>query len=195
MLWVQRSWNQFLGDESDYDAVETGVLQPTTSRAQCKPVPVLKTSTVGCEEGDEILVETGASRGYILVRVSEHCEAEALNWLEKVVFVRMAWNSGQDEGEEENSGQRTEWGEIDRTGAIIEPGRLPFGRIECLIFDKQAILIKPERLFQLDQDLFGQPVAISLLYDQPAKESAPDQGDETQEDGLRCGEPAFDGTE
>lgn len=108
MLWVQRSWNQFLGDESDYDAVETAVLQPTTSRAQCKPVPVLKTSTVGCVEGDEILVETGASRGYILVRVSEHCEAEALNWLEKVVFVRMAWNSGQDEGEEENSGQRTE---------------------------------------------------------------------------------------
>ena len=66
-FWFQRFWNQVLGDESDYDAVETAVPQPTTSRVQCIPAPVLKTSTVGCAEGDEILVETGASLGYIFL--------------------------------------------------------------------------------------------------------------------------------
>ena len=87
-FWFERFWNQVPGDELNCAAVETAVLQLTTTRVQCKPAPVLKTSTVGCAEGDEILVERGASLGSILVRVSGHCEAEALNWPEKVVFVR-----------------------------------------------------------------------------------------------------------
>ena len=66
-FWFQRFWNQVLGDESNYDAVETAVLQPTTSRAQCKRA--LPTSTSGCAESEEIRVERGTSPGGILLRV------------------------------------------------------------------------------------------------------------------------------
>src|SRR5262245_37424985 len=71
VFWVQRFWNQSPGDESDYDVVETAVLQPTTNRVQCKPVPVLITSTVGCAKGDEISVDKCTSLGWFLVRVLE----------------------------------------------------------------------------------------------------------------------------
>ena len=57
VFWVQRFWNQFPGDGSNYDAVEAAVLQPTTNRVPCKLIPVLKASTVGIAEGDEILVD------------------------------------------------------------------------------------------------------------------------------------------
>ena len=56
-----------------------------------------------------------------------------------------------------------------QSGAILEPGGFPFGGIQRLMLDKQAIFIKAERLFELDQYLFGQPVPILLLEDQPAK--------------------------
>jgi len=71
VFWVQRFWNQSPGDESDYDVVETAVLQPTTNRVQCKPVPVLENSTSECAEGDEILADRGTSLGWFLVRVLE----------------------------------------------------------------------------------------------------------------------------
>jgi hypothetical protein len=39
-------------------------------------------------------------------------------------------------------------------------------------------------LFELNQDLFGLPVTVLLLKDQPAEQAAPDQAREQDEDGV-----------
>ena len=62
------------------------------------------------------------------------------------------------------------------------------------MLDEQAIFVEAERLFDLDQDLFGQPVTILLLKDQAANQPAPNQAARA---GQRFGrrQPAFEGTE
>lgn len=79
--------------------------------------------------------------------------------------------------------------------AIPKPGGFPFGWIERLMLDEQAVFIEPERLFELDQNLFGQPVAMLLLKNQAAKQPAPDQAAHRQQQGFSSRQAAFEGTE
>jgi hypothetical protein len=44
--------------------------------------------------------------------------------------------SDEKQGDEKDGHQHTERGEIHHPGAIVEPGRLPFGRVESLIFNE-----------------------------------------------------------
>ena len=50
-----------------------------------------------------------------------------------------------------------------QTGPVGQPCRFPFGRVQRLVIDKQAVFIKPECLFELDQNLFRQVVPMLLL--------------------------------
>ena len=100
--------------------------------------------------------------------------------------------SDQTESQQEYTGQRTERDEIEGTAAIAEPVRFPFDRVERLAIDKQAVFIKPEGLLEMDQDLFGQAMARSLLQHETAKESAPDEIDQGEQKRLGQGEMYLD---
>lgn len=52
------------------------------------------------------------------------------------------------------------------------------------MFFDQAFFIKPECLFELNQDLFGLPVAVLLLNDQTAEQAAPDHAREHDGQGV-----------
>ncbi len=49
------------------------------------------------------------------------------------------------------------------------------------MFHNQTLFIKSQCLFELNQDLFGQPVTGLLLEDQCAEQAAPDQAREPDE--------------
>jgi hypothetical protein len=57
-------------------------------------------------------------------------------------------------------------------------------RIERLMFFDQAFFVKPECLFELNQDLFGLPMTVLLLKDQATEQATPDQAREQDEDGV-----------
>ena len=63
------------------------------------------------------------------------------------------------------------------------------------MFDEQAVFIEPERLFDLDQHLFGQPVPMLLLENQAAEQAAPDQASQRQEQRLDRREAVLERTE
>lgn len=44
-----------------------------------------------------------------------------------------------------------------------------------MILDKESVLVKPQRLFELDQHLLGEPMAVSLLRNERAEKAAPDE--------------------
>jgi len=63
--------------------------------------------------------------------------------------------SGEQQCKKKDAGQCTERSEILYAAAVPEPGGFPLGWIQGLMLDEQAVFIKAERLFDLDQDLFG----------------------------------------
>ena len=69
----------------------------------------------------------------------------------------------QDQSKEKDAGQSAQGGIVVQAGPVGQPGRFPFGGVERLVIDKQAVFIKPERLFELNQDLFRQVVPMLLL--------------------------------
>jgi hypothetical protein len=46
---------------------------------------------------------------------------------------------------------------------VSEPCGFPLGGVERLTLDEQAVFIESERLLDLDQNLFGQSMAMLLL--------------------------------
>jgi hypothetical protein len=103
--------------------------------------------------------------------------------------------SDQTESQQKYPGQRTERDEIERTAPIVEPVRFPFDRIERLALEEQTFFIKPERLLEVDLDLFGQAVAGLLLQHETAKESAPHEIDKGEQERLGYGKMDFDGSQ
>jgi len=53
-----------------------------------------------------------------------------------------------------------------------------------MIFHNQTLFIKSQRLLELNEDLFGQPVTVLLLKDQCAKQAAPDQACKPDEQSV-----------
>jgi hypothetical protein len=82
-----------------------------------------------------------------------------------------------------------------QAGPVGQPGRFPFGGVERLVIDKQAVFIKAERLFELNQHLFRQAVPMLLLQDQPAEQCTPRQAPESQQYAFRRREPRLHGTQ
>ena len=56
----------------------------------------------------------------------------------------------QDQSKEKDAGQSAQGGIAVQTGPVGQPGRFPFGGVERLVIDKQAVFIKAERLFELN---------------------------------------------
>src|SRR5688500_1719491 len=81
---------------------------------------------------------------------------------------------------------------IVQTGSVGQPCGFPSGGIQCLVFNKQALFIKPQCLLQLDQNLFCEAVPVLLLQNQSAKKSAPCQAAEGEQAGLHQGQTGFD---
>lgn len=56
----------------------------------------------------------------------------------------------QDQSKEKDAGQSAQGGIVVQAGPVGQPGRFPFGWVERLVIDKQAVFIKAERLFELN---------------------------------------------
>ena len=103
--------------------------------------------------------------------------------------------SGEQQCKKKDAGQCTERSEILYAAAVPEPGGFPLGWIKRLMLDEQSVFIKAERLFELDQDLLGQSVTMLLLKDQAAKQPAPNQAAQREEQRFGRGQPAFERTQ
>jgi hypothetical protein len=103
--------------------------------------------------------------------------------------------SGEQQCKKKDAGQCTERSEILYAAAVPEPGGFPLSWIKRLMLDEQSVFIKAERLFELDQDLLGQSVTIMLLKDQAAKQPAPNQAAQREEQRFGRRQPAFERTE
>jgi hypothetical protein len=103
--------------------------------------------------------------------------------------------SGEQQCKKKDAGQCTERSEILYAAAVPEPGGFPLGWIKRLMLDEQSVFIKAERLFELDQDLLGQSVTMLLLKDQAAKQPAPNQAAQREEQRFGRRQPAFERTQ
>jgi hypothetical protein len=103
--------------------------------------------------------------------------------------------SDEQQCKKKDAGQCTERSEILYAAAVPEPGGFPLGWIKRLMLDEQSVFIKAERLFELDQDLLGQSVTMLLLKDQAAKQPAPNQAAQREEQRFGRRQPAFQRTE
>ena len=78
------------------------------------------------------------------------------------------------ECQQEKKGQETERGEIERAAAVPEPCGPPAIGIQGLFLNDQPFFVETQGLFDLDQDLLGQPMPILLLQNQRAEQTAED---------------------
>lgn len=58
-----------------------------------------------------------------------------------------------------------------------------------MVLDKEAVFVKPQCLFELNQHLFGQPMPGLLLEDQGTEQPAPDEAGNADDQRIEAREP------